>query len=186
MNEKVFEPYPEFETGRLFLRKLKGSDTALVFEFNSNLESLQFIPRDPWTDIKQATEKMDFFIEAYKKKEAIWWSFTLKETGKVIGYGGVFNIDKDNNKAEIGYGLLPGNSGKGLMTEALSKIVNFTVDQLKLHRIYALVVPGNTGSEKVLEKFGFNKEGVLRHHKYSRKKYFDMGMFSLINDKSDW
>jgi RimJ/RimL family protein N-acetyltransferase len=46
-------------------------------------------------------------------------------------------------------------------------------------------VPGNIGSEKVIEKSGFEKEGVLRDHSYAREKYFDMSMYSLINKNSD-
>ncbi|MGD8305619.1 MAG: GNAT family protein [Ignavibacteria bacterium] len=186
MNENAFEPYPIFETERLVLGELNESDIELVFEFNSNLEAIEYVARDPWTDIEQAKERMNFFIDAYHKKEAIWWSIKLKSENKVIGYCGLFNIEKEHNKVEIGYGLLPGNYGKGLMTEAIKEIVDFAVNKLKLHRIYGIVVPGNTASEKILENFGFKREGVLKDYSYARKKYFDMGMFALINENSDW
>jgi len=186
MNENAFEPYPVFETERLKLRPMAKEDTELVFKFNSNLESLKYVARDPWTEMDQAIEKMKIFEDAYKKREAIWWVYHLKSEDKPIGYGGIFNIEKANNKAEIGYGLLPGYSGKGFMTEALGKMVDFGVNKLKLHRIYAIIDPGNIGSEKVIEKFEFKKEGVLKDHFYARKKYFDMGMYALINKNIDW
>ena len=131
------------------------------------------------------TEKMKEFEDAYNERKAIWWVYHLKSEDKQIGYGGIFNIEKANNKAEIGYGLVPGYWGKGIMTEALGKMVEFGVNKLKLHRIYAIIVPGNIGSEKVISKFNFEKEGVLRDNSFARKKYFDMGMYSLINPNSD-
>jgi ribosomal-protein-alanine N-acetyltransferase len=107
----------------------------------------------------------------------------LKTDDNFIGHGGLFDIDKENGKAEIGYGLLPGYWGKGYNSEAVEKIIDFGLKEMKLHRIYGLIVPGNDASVRVLEKFGFQKEGLLRDNGFARNKYFDMGIYSFINNK---
>jgi ribosomal-protein-alanine N-acetyltransferase len=67
------------------------------------------------------------------------------------------------------------------MTEALDAIIGFGFREVGLHRIQAVVMPGNKGSEKLLEKLGFRREGVLRGYENWRKKGFvDLLMFSLL------
>jgi ribosomal-protein-alanine N-acetyltransferase len=183
MNEKIFDTFPALETSRLILRQIKEEDTEGIYKFNSDIKSLQFIARNTYTKMEQATEKFEQFQNAYSERKAIWWTYTLKTDDNFIGHGGLFDIDKENGKAEIGYGLLPGYWGKGYNSEAVEKIIDFGLKEMKLHRIYGLIVPGNDASVRVLEKFGFQKEGLLRDNGFARNKYFDMGIYSFINNK---
>ena len=67
------------------------------------------------------------------------------------------------------------------MTEALDAIIGFGFREVGLNRIQAVVMPGNEGSEKLLEKLGFRREGVLRQYdNWGEKGYVDMKMFSLL------
>ena len=139
MDNKVFEKFSNLETKRLKLRQLRLNDAPQIFEFNSNIETLKYVPRTPFTKIEQTIEKTDFFINSFSKKEAIWWAFVQKKSenfDKLIGYGGLIDIDKDSNKAEIGYGLLQPFWGKGLMSEAVKSICNFGIGQMHLNKKY--------------------------------------------------
>ncbi len=139
MDNKVFEKFSNLETKRLKLRQLRLNDAPQIFEFNSNIETLKYVPRTPFTKIEQTIEKTDFFINSFSKKEAIWWAFVQKKSenfDKLIGYGGLIDIDKDSNKAEIGYGLLQPFWGKGLMCEAVKSICNFGIGQMHLNKKY--------------------------------------------------
>ena len=66
--------------------------------------------------------------------------------------------------AEIGYWLGRDYWGQGLCTEAVVEVVEYGFDTLGLHRIFAQHIARNGASARVLEKAGFNKEGVLRQH----------------------
>jgi ribosomal-protein-alanine N-acetyltransferase len=70
------------------------------------------------------------------------------------------------------------------MSEALGAVISFGKKQLEAHRIQAEVVPENTVSLKLLEKFGFRQEGLFRQYLLheATKMFLDVIMLSLINN----
>ncbi|MCK5076019.1 MAG: GNAT family N-acetyltransferase, partial [Calditrichia bacterium] len=85
--------------------------------------------------------------------------------------------------AEIGYGLLQQFWGQGIISESVEKIVDFGINEMKLHRIYGYIDPENIASIKVVEKFNFVREGILKDDTFARSRYFDMCVYALINEK---
>ena len=72
---------------------------------------------------------------------------------------------------------------KGLMSEAVSAIIDHGFNKMNLNRIEALVRIGNVPSLRLMEKFHFIKEGVLRQHYYISDKYEDSILFSKLNNE---
>lgn len=181
MNAELFDSLPRLQTDRLDFRPMGPDDVDLLFRFNSSPEALEYVPRAPFTEIAQAQRKLAESLDGRRNRTAIWWVFLLPGTGERIGYGGLFGINGEHNSAEIGYGLLPPYWGQGYAGESVARIVSFGFDSLELHRIYGLVVPGNTASEKILENLNFSREGVLRDNQFARGRYFDMVVYARIN-----
>ncbi|KAF3786135.1 hypothetical protein EJ110_NYTH26082 [Nymphaea thermarum] len=72
-------------------------------------------------------------------------------------------------RGEIGYALAYEHWGKGIATEALKMAVSAIFSEFpEIQRIDAVVIDWNVGSQKVLEKTGFVKEGLLRKQSYER------------------
>ncbi|AES93700.1 uncharacterized N-acetyltransferase p20 [Medicago truncatula] len=90
--------------------------------------------------------------------------------------------DKSRNRcAEIGYVLASKYWGKGIATCAVKQMVKVAFSEFQsLERLQALVDMDNVGSQKVLEKVGFQKEGLLRKYVFFKGKSRDMIMFSLL------
>jgi ribosomal-protein-alanine N-acetyltransferase len=183
MNEKVFEPFPILETERIILRQIKEDDIPGIFRFYSGSDTLNYIARDLFTKKEQAIEKVNIFQKNYEEKKAIWWTFTQIPKDEFIGFGGLFEISKESNKAEIGYGLLPEYWGNGIMSEVVKKLIDFGFNEMKLHKIYGRITPGHNASIRVLEKFGFKKEGEFKDDEFAQNKYFDTAYFSQINNE---
>lgn len=81
---------------------------------------------------------------------------------------------------EVGYELHKDYWGRGFVHEAVGEIINFSFDNLDVHRIEAMIYPDNMNSKKSLESLGFQYEGLLRDYVYFRDKHQDMKMYSLI------
>jgi len=113
-------------------------------------------------------------------KTAIWWAFYCLRSGKPFGYGGLFEIDLENKRAEIGYGLLKEFWGRGFASSIVEIITRYGFEELKLHRIYGLVDPDNMASLRVLEKNGYSNEGTMHDFFFARGKFFDMCMVAKI------
>jgi ribosomal-protein-alanine N-acetyltransferase len=70
----------------------------------------------------------------------------------------LFNFSNENDRAEIGYELLPAFQRQGIMQEAISKVIAFGIDVLGLKSIEAYTHLENESSSKLLEKFNFRKQ----------------------------
>ena len=85
--------------------------------------------------------------------------------------------------ADISYYFSPDYWGMGLATEAVKEVTHFGIDELKLHRIQAMVMPDNTASLKVLKKVGFVEEGVLKKYTFG-KEFHDTVILAAVHEKN--
>ena len=104
----------------------------------------------------------------------------MKKEDIVIGSCGFLNRQPQHYKAEIGYELSKSYWGQGIAGEALHVVLAYGFQQLDLERVEALIEPANTASQKLVKKHVFLKEGLLRHYEYTRGKFDDLYMYSLL------
>lgn len=170
---------------KLDYRLLSKNDGELLFKFNSSIDNLAYVPRTPYQDIDEAEALLTRFLKSMEDKTAIWWVVCNKHNGNAIGYGGLFDIDYNNHRAEIGYGFLKDFWGKGFARAIVEHITNYGFSELNLHRICGLVDPDNKASIRVLEKNGYNNEGLMRDYYFAREKFFDMCLLAKIYIKKE-
>lgn len=115
----------------------------------------------------------DYFPHPYTVEDAKAWiirqikiqpplNLAIDVEGQAVGGIGLIpGRDVERISAEIGYWLGEAFWGRGIMTEAVKAMVRYAMDDLKFIRLYAGVFSGNPGSMRVLEKAGFQKEGVF-------------------------
>lgn len=168
------------ETNRLILRGLLPKDVS--FLFNN-------YPKDEIMKILGHRTEEDFQKEEFKHKNGytsynrsfILFLLVEKTTNIIIGRCGLHNWYAEHNRAEIGYNIIDDNfKRKGLMSEAVNAVIEYGFNTLKLHRIEALVGSQNIPSLKIMEKYHFIKEGLLRQHYYVFDKYEDSVVFSKL------
>lgn len=105
-----------------------------------------------------------------------------RETNNLIGIISLFQVMRGSlQSAFIGYFIDKGYNGKGYGTEAVTLLVNYAFESLKLHRIEAGVMPHNIGSIRVLEKSGFHKEGLAIKNVKINGKWEDHQVLAIIN-----
>lgn len=83
-------------------------------------------------------------------------------------------------RAELGYYIAEKYWGRGIMTEAVKQVCEYVFDKSDIIRIYAEPFANNTASCKVLEKAGFQCEGILRSNAVKNGKVMDMRMYALL------
>lgn len=173
----------KIETNRLILKGFSPQDMTIIFEKYSNVEIKKILGH--------RTEE-EFQIEEFKQKNgyaAYNRSFVLfllieKITNNIIGRCGLHNWNLEHKRAEIGYNMADDNSKrKGLMTEAVSAVIDFGFIELKLHRIEAIVGNGNIPSLRIMAKYNFTKEGVMREHFFVGENYEDSFIFSKLQNE---
>lgn len=124
------------------------------------------------------------FIEAMLlSDENETFSFAITINDRVIGSIGAFRQNNIHSRtAELGYYISEEYWGKGVMTEAVKQICDYVFDNSDIIRIYAEPFAHNIASCRVLEKTGFELEGILKSNAVKNGKVIDMKMYALIRN----
>jgi len=85
--------------------------------------------------------------------------------------------------ASIGYWMGEPYAGRGLMSAAMKLVISHAFDRLRLHRLEAACIPGNNRSVRVLEKAGFEREGLLKSYLKINGAWQDHYLYALISDR---
>jgi len=84
---------------------------------------------------------------------------------------------------EIGYWLGSSFTGKGIMTRAVSTLLDYTFGSLKLNRVVIRCDLRNTASCAIPTRLGFTHEGIHRESVYANNEFGDMNIFALVADE---
>lgn len=159
MPDRNFTPFPVLKTERLTLRQLVSSDANEIFALRSDGNVNKYLDRKPSRSIEDAATFIQTINENIQRNYSIYWAITLNSADKLIGTICLFDFSDDNLKAEIGYELLPGFQGQGIMQEAASKVIDFGNQHLGLNSIVAYTHVENLSSTRLLEKCNFKMNG---------------------------
>ncbi|MFC3322524.1 GNAT family N-acetyltransferase [Mesorhizobium cantuariense] len=180
---KPARTFPTLSTTRLLLRAPTAEDADAFRDILSIPDVTRF---SNWQDAPSkavADRAMRWMCKAFPTGKGCAWIIedrASKTMAGAIRYNWFVNKSKCG---EIGYELHPDFWGKGLMTEAAAAVALCGHRFFGLNRIEAWTLPGNTGSDRVLEKAGFRYEGTLRQKARFKGAYHDFRMFGrLAND----
>ncbi len=180
MNDLIFLEFPVLESERLVFRNYADADAKAIYEIRSNRRINEFLDREPAQNIEDAISHIKIVQRSFEEKTGVNWVLHTKADDKLVGYVGLWRIDKAHNRAEIGYVLLPDYWGKGLMKEAIDVVVRFGFTTMEIHSIEANVNKENIKSINVLEKCGFKKEAYFRENFFYKGKYLDSVIYCLL------
>jgi ribosomal-protein-alanine N-acetyltransferase len=177
-----FSPFPNLETKRLVLKQINSNDADAILALRSNDEVMKYIPRPYLKTKEDALELIAMFDDKIENGIGINWGiYFLNEPEKLLGIIGHYRIKPEHYRAEVGYMLFPEYNGKGIVSEALQKVVEYGFKEMKLHSIEAILDPENKGSEKVLLKNGFVKEAHLIENEFYEGRFLNTMIYSILN-----
>ena len=117
----------------------------------------------------------------YDKLTEGQWFFVEKKDGAKIGF--IAHFATHGELTAIGYALLPNERGKGYGSEAIKIVVDYLFLSKNIVRVQAETHPRNMASQRVLEKSGFKKEGIIRKCFFSRGEWRDTALFSILREE---
>lgn len=175
------------ETDRLRLAVLRRSEAPKVTDYL--IRNRNFHKRFSQTHTE------DYFTVSSQKKYLVYdynsfldgslvplW-ITMKETGEIIGRVSFFNFAYGGMMScACGYHLDERYTGKGYMTEALKGAIAFVMDEYRLHRVEAFVLPENEPSLNLLKRTGFHYEGKRYSYMHINGEYRDHEAFYILEN----
>ena len=180
---KMFFELPNFETKRLFMRKMLPSDADDMYNYAKLEEVTRYLLWSPHTSPSETRMYLYSLKREYAKGRHFEWALIDKQSSNMIGTCGFTRIDTVNQLGEIGYVLNPAFHGRGYATEAAREILRFGFEELGLHRIEARFMVGNTASEEVMKKLGMSFEGFERDSVFVKGSYRTVGKYAILSEE---
>jgi ribosomal-protein-serine acetyltransferase len=165
------------------IRRYRADDIPLVFE--AVRESIKEI--SPWMSWCHPGYSLGDSSAWVLSREEAWnnkteYSFVIidQKTGTLLGSVGLNFINTVHWFANLGYWVRSSQAGRGVATAATLLAARFGFEDLGLHRIEIIAAVENTASQRVAEKAGAQREGVLRNRLLIGERPHDAVIFSLI------
>ncbi len=175
-----FNEFPSFSLKTCNLRRVDVRDASALYHYYSNINVYRYLDWYGPSSSENAVEIIRHWNNGYRDGWIIRFGIATKETNELIGT--IFLNGFEGKRAQIGYELSQDHWRKGIMAEAVNAIIDFGFTALNRTRIQATVCHGNTASEQLLIKTGFQYEGILRQYEEHSvtKEVKDMKLYSTI------
>jgi RimJ/RimL family protein N-acetyltransferase len=173
----------ELSDGKILIRPHRPEDVSALFE--AVRESIPEISRWlPWCHPDYAIEETREFVasvpEHWASGESYGFLITDAATGTLLGGVGLGQINRIHQFANLGYWVRTSCAGRGVASSATRLAARFGFEELGLHRIEILADVGNLASQRVAEKAGARREGILRKRLLLHGQPGDAVIFSLV------
>lgn len=179
--------FPALETERLLLREFGPADVPAVFDIFSRDEVTRYHNVATMKALEEAEKLVEARSGLFARGLGMRWALVLKRGDGAIGSIGYYNLDRANRSVEVGYDLHPDMWHKGIMTEALTAVIDYGFGgdfTYGLNRIEALTYVEHEASRRLLERLHFAEEGIRREYGWWKGGPHDLRCFSLL--RRDW
>lgn len=177
--------YPVLEGAKVLLRIPRPSDYEAWATLRE--ESRAFLaPWEPvWAHDELSRKAYRHRLRRYQYdyQQGCAYSFFLfdKQERNLLGGISLSNIRRGAAQTgTIGYWMGEKYAGRGAMFDALQCVIPFAFDTLRLHRLEAACIPSNKRSVRLLEKAGFEREGLLRSYLCINGSWHDHYLYARI------
>lgn len=174
---------PRIEGGRIVLRPLTRDDAEGILAVYSHPDVTRYFGVPLMSSREDAERLLDGVQRGFTERRLYSWGLTLGE-GVVVGTCTLNHIEERSRRAEIGFALARELWGRGITSEALVALLDYAFVELDFRRIEADVDPRNAPSIHLLEKLGFQREGLLRERWQVADEIQDTVMYGLL--RRDW
>jgi ribosomal-protein-serine acetyltransferase len=135
----------------------------------------------PWAEMHGFQDSVEFLeLQRLQVEANDGFDAALVVDGRISGGVGFHRVDWVNRSTSIGYWLAADAQGRGLMTAAVSALLDYAFFEWELHRVEIEVVVGNERSRAIPERLGFRQEAILREAKLVRGSHEDTRLYAML------
>lgn len=171
-------------TKRLVLRRFTVDDAKDMYEnWAKDSEVTKYLRWPPHTNVDVSRGLLSQWVASYADLSYYSWAIALKENNIAIGSIGIMEVSKVDQSGEIGYCMGKSWWGKGLMTEALKAVLQFSFEEVGFNRLEAVHSINNPASGRVMQKAGMTFEGIARQKYKANLGFQDCKIYSVLKQE---
>jgi RimJ/RimL family protein N-acetyltransferase len=174
-------PQEPLVDGPTMLRDWRGADVPLIAAACQDPE----IPR--WTHVPEPYRELDARAYLNYRREAMlngqmapFAIVRADDPDVLLGSISLLRMEREHRRTDVGYWLAAAGRGQGHATRALKLVRGWGTSALRFERVQLLAATGNVASQKVAERAGFSREGVLRSYSVIKGRRLDMVMYGWL------
>lgn len=163
--------------------KLGTASDVPVF-FASLIENQVYLGKYiPWVNAVKSEKGAETLILKWRDNFRLGrgFNFLIFYKEQFAGTIGFNYFDKLNQKTDVGYWLIRKMQGRGLIHECMIALMNYVFLNLRYHRIEVRCAVDNLPSQRVPERLGFTKEGIMRESMFIEDEFVDSILFSILS-----
>lgn len=164
------------------LRRYQEQDAGCLLEA-ARESSAEVYPWLPWCHPVLTIEEVSDWIATQIRAWDAGTAFELaiwNETGRYLGGCGVNLVNPVHKVANLGYWVRSSDVGRGVASRAVTKAARWAFGHTDLHRLEILCSTANTASQRVAEKAGATREGILRSRLHLHGRQHDAVVYSIV------
>ncbi len=167
---------PTLETERLILRPITIEDKSAIYKWAGDPSVAKYMIYP----IYQSEDDADIWLrDLYVKEKELDYGFVWKETGELIGSGGIY-YKPEKDSWSLGYNIRQDMWGKGIAVEACKKIFAFAKEEYGARVIRANFAIDNSKSRRVMEKLGMTYLEDTEYTKLDGSETFKAKTYQMI------
>ena len=169
---------PQLQHADAVLRAIAADDIQAWFDYLTQPEVFE---HTSW-NVSSPAELQHYAWrpDEFTDDSLLRFAIACRQTNRLIGTAGFHTVSTRNRSAEIAYDLSPLFWGRGIASAACACLTEWAHSQAGVQRVQATTLKSNTRSLKVLERCGFEREGLLRSFRMVRGVPGDFWMFSHL------
>jgi [ribosomal protein S5]-alanine N-acetyltransferase len=179
-NQKVFDVFPYIDLGSIEMRQISSEDIKPFYQYITHENITRFLASADIPDsFESAGRELMYWGRLHSLRSSVYWAISLK-SGQIIGTCGFNYWNQGQKRTEISYDIDHNYWGKGFATAAVRAMTDFAFLKMQVKRIQATVAVHNLASIKVLEKVGYQREGMMSNYGILEGKSKDFYMYAKI------
>jgi ribosomal-protein-serine acetyltransferase len=139
----------------------------------------------PWVPYNSTPEASLRYAEAsaadWDAGRAVRFAIRDARTRVLLGVAGLDSCVHLHRSCELGYWLVREATGRGMMTEAASAVVEFALGKMGVHRVRCAAATDNYPSLRVIARLGFRFEGIARQAEFVGARWVDHAVFAKLS-----
>lgn len=155
-------------TDRMYIADAKETDIEAIMEMERHKDNRNFIWQGTYEEHKSEIERDDYMLLVFKQKDNY----------ETVGFALIF-LDNKSERFELRR-IAVTKKGMGYGREALTALIRYAFEELKMNRFWLDVYPDNHKGIKLYEGIGMHRDGILRHNYKSERGYLDMIVYSIL------
>lgn len=180
MNDPFGSALPVLGTDRLRLRPVRRTDAEAILTVFGDDAAMRYWSHEPLPDLDAAHAYIDRMETGFVSRSLFQWVIADRAADGLMGTVTVYQWDRDNRHAEVGFMLGRAHWGRGYAQEAVRAVLRFALEAMDLHRVEADTHPDNAASLRLLERLGFRREGLLRERWFTYGAWSDSVLLGML------